>query len=31
MLSTKGGAEPRFQVGNNPDSQLIFGLSLIHI
>ena len=30
MLSTKGGAEPRFQVGNNPDSQLIFGVNVEH-
>ena len=28
MLSTKAGAEPRFQVGNNPDSQLIFGVNV---
>ena len=28
MLSTQAGAEPRFQVGNNPDSQLIFGVNV---
>ena len=28
MLSTKAGAEPRFQVGNNPASQLIFGVNV---
>ena len=28
MLSTKAGAEPRFQVGNNPNSQLIFGVNV---
>jgi hypothetical protein len=28
MLTTKAGAEPRFQVGNNPDSQLIFGVNV---
>ena len=28
MLSTKAGAEPRFQVGNYPDAQLIFGVNV---
>ena len=28
MLSTNDGAEPRFQVGNSPDSQLIFGINV---
>ena len=28
MLSTNGESEPRFQVGNSPDSQLVFGLNI---
>ena len=28
MLSTNDADEPRFQVGNNPDSQLIFGINV---
>ena len=28
MLSTSDSAEPRFQIGNNPDSQLIFGVNV---